>query len=220
MTAHTVYALTNDTGRVVYIGCTSQPRKRFRTHRDSDRVFSKFVPLRQVDSRTEALKIEEQLIVHLDPEQNCRLKRAGVGDRNHGTATTYSFEGCRCNVCVAGHMTRKQERSDERPPARFNYAAISREMEAQQTTVADLAGRCGVRRVALRAALDPVMPAQISGPELTKLFVGLQRELNVNPYLLLGPSYPEFATACFQAMTGSDDLRTLDVPRHGWAVAA
>lgn len=103
MTAHTVYALCDETGYVVYVGCSKRFEDRVIEHRRSGREFAKAVALIDFDSRSDAMTHEKDLIEGLQPDMNELFSGMYEPERAqglvHGTPSAYHTYGCRCDVC-------------------------------------------------------------------------------------------------------------------------
>lgn len=65
-----VYALTDESGWVIYIGCTIDLRDRLATHRRCGVAHHRCVVLSEHEDRKEAIERERFLIEELDPPAN------------------------------------------------------------------------------------------------------------------------------------------------------
>lgn len=69
MSAHTVYTFLATDGTVLYVGCTSDPMRRFEQHRLDKEWYRQVATIEceHHDERAEALRRENELVKALDP---------------------------------------------------------------------------------------------------------------------------------------------------------
>lgn len=99
MTAHTVYALCDETGFVIYVGCTMNLKQRLKGHRSVGVRHTKAVAIARFDNKADAREHEKRLIRGLGPCRNSQFLAKAETVGVHGTLGRYTSGGCRCEQC-------------------------------------------------------------------------------------------------------------------------
>lgn len=154
MTAHTVYALCDETGFVIYIGCTSDLKRRVKSHQTTDDGcrHSKAIALIEFDDRADALEHERELIEALQPAENFTFNPPylnatynplrGPGDPRHGTRGAYRHKGCRCGPCVTANTKAAAARLERQKASLDLNHPDEAHRHGKYTTYATIGCRC------------------------------------------------------------------------------